>query len=71
MNKSLSLPPFANGAIKSALEEFDQLVEESADLSRGISAADARIEKIHNHTNRVARELHEVQHEVCYSCTLA
>ena len=70
MKKSFALTPFTNEAIKSAFHEYQKLAELSGDLTRSVASAGTRIDKIQNHTNRVSRELYEVQHEVCIHHTL-
>jgi hypothetical protein len=63
MTSSLELPPFANQSVRASFEELRRLEATLDTISDKVLSGEARIERI-KHSDRVSRELHEMQSEV-------
>ena len=64
MTNSLELPPFANQSVRAPFEELRRLEATLDTISDKVLSGEARIERIKKHSDRVSRELHEMQSEV-------
>jgi hypothetical protein len=64
MTNSLELPPFANQSVRASFEELRRLEATLDTISDKVLSGEARIERIKKHSDRVSRELHEMQSEV-------
>lgn len=64
MSKSFVLPPFANDDVRSALSELISREQVLSDLTADLSMKESRIETMNNHSDKISKELDDMQNEV-------